>query len=83
MNQALLSQFIKGKSRDLQKLLRYLSRIVTLMCKNGISTCGDPSASLKFPGCGGLSGVPPTVFFCISYTIININIHQDTLLILP
>ena len=53
------------------------------MRKNGISTCGDPSASLRFPGCGGLSGVPPTVFFYISYTIININIHQDTLLILP
>ena len=52
-NQALL-QFIKGKSRDSRKLLRYLSEIVTSVFKGDIGGCGccgglDPS------GFGGAS----------------------------
>ena len=38
------SQFIKDKSRDLQKLRRYLSGIVTSVFKGGIGGCS---------GCGG------------------------------
>ena len=39
-----VSQFIKGKSRNLQKLLRYLSGIVTSVFKGSIGSC---------TGCGG------------------------------
>ena len=38
------SQFIKGKSKDLRKLLRYSSGIVTSVFKGEIGGCG---------GCGG------------------------------
>ena len=38
------THFIKNKSRDLQKLLRYLSRIVTSVFNGGTGGCG---------GCGG------------------------------
>ena len=51
-----ISQFINSKSRDLQKLLRYLSGIVTSTFKIGT---GGRFASLSIPG---LSGVFPTIF---------------------
>ena len=51
-----ISRFISGKSRDLKKLLRYLSGIVTSTYKVGT---GGQFASPSFPG---LSGVFPTVF---------------------
>ena len=43
------SQFIKGKSRDLQKLVRYLSGIVTSVFKDGIGDCAGWSTSPGFP----------------------------------
>ena len=49
-------QFINWKSRDLQKLLRYLSGIVTSTFK---IVTGGRFASPSFPGC---SGVLPTIF---------------------
>ena len=54
------SQFINDKSRDLQKLLRYLSGIVNSMCKVGT---GGQFASPPFRG---LSGVFPTIFVLYS-----------------
>ena len=51
-----ISQFIDGKSRDLQKLLRYLSGIVTSTFKFGT---GSRFASPSFPV---FSGVFPTIF---------------------
>ena len=51
-----ISQFINGKSRDLQKLLGYLSRTVTSMWKVGT---GGRFASPSLPG---LSGVFATIF---------------------
>ena len=51
-----ISQFINVKSRSLQKLLRYLSWIVTSTFKVGTASLFTfPS----FPGCGG---VFPTIF---------------------
>ena len=41
------SHFLKGKLRDLQKLLRYLNEIVTYVFKGGIGSCG---------GCGSCGG---------------------------
>ena len=56
------SQFIKGKSRDLQKLLRYLrSRIGTFTFKNDTDCCAGCSACLEFWSWGNLSGVSPTI----------------------
>ena len=55
-----ISQFINGKSRDLEKLLRYLSGIVISTCKVGT---GGQFASPSFPG---LSGVFPTIFVLYS-----------------
>ena len=43
------SQFIKVKSRDLKKLLQYLSGIVTSMFKNSTGGCAGQSASPGFP----------------------------------
>ena len=60
------SQFIKGKSRDLQKLLSYLSGIVTSTFKDGTGGCADWSAFPGFPGCGGRSGVSPIIFVLYS-----------------
>ena len=57
-----MSQFINGKSRNLQKLLRYLSGIVTSTFTAGTAGCGGQSASLSFPGLSGLCGVFPTIF---------------------
>ena len=51
-----ISQFFNSKSRDLQKLLRYLGRIVTSTFKVGT---GSRFASPSFPG---LSIVFPTIF---------------------
>ena len=50
------SQFINGKSTYLQKLLRYLSGIVTSIFQVGT---GGRFASPSFPG---LYGVFPTIF---------------------
>ena len=50
------SHFINGKSRNLQKLLRYFSGIVTSTFK--VAQFASPA----FPGCGGISGVFPTIF---------------------
>ena len=55
-----ISQFINGKSRDLQKLLRYFSEIVTSTLKVG--TVGQ-FASPLFPG---VFGVFPTIFILYS-----------------
>ena len=59
------SHLIKGISRDLQKLLRSVSKIVTSMFKNGTGGCAGWSVSPGFPGCGGLFGVFPSIF--VSY----------------
>ena len=52
-------QFIKGKSRDLQKLLKYLSGIVTSTFKDGTDGW---STSPEYLGYGGLSGNSSTIF---------------------
>ena len=49
-----ISQFINGKSRKRQKLLRYLSGIVTSTFKVDTFGCGGQSASPSFPDCSGL-----------------------------
>ena len=51
-----ISQYINGKSKDLQKLLRYFSGIVTGTFKAGT---GGRFGSPSFPG---FSGVFPTIF---------------------
>ena len=51
-----------GKSRSLQKLLRYLSRIVTSRFKVGTVGCGGRFASPGVSGCCGLFGVFTTIF---------------------
>ena len=61
-----ISQLIRDKSRDLQKLLRYLSGIVTSLFQDGTGYCGGWSASSSFPDRGGLSGAPPTIFVLYS-----------------
>ena len=43
------SQFIKVKSRDLKKLLQYLSGIVTSMFKKSTGGCAGQFASPEFP----------------------------------
>ena len=63
-----ISQFINGKSRNLQKLIRYLIGVVTSAFKVGPAGCGGPAGwvlSRFCGGCGGhtgLSGVFPTIF---------------------
>ena len=57
-----ISQFIHGKSRDLQKLLQYLSGIVTSTFKAGTGGCGGQFAHPPFPGHAGLCVVFPTIF---------------------
>ena len=57
------SQLMKHKSRDLQKLLRHLSRIVTSAFKDGTGGCG--SRSLHSGGTGGpksRTGAFPIIF---------------------
>ena len=53
---------MKGKLRDLQKLLRYLIEIVNSTSKDGTSSFGGWSACSGFPDCHGLSGLSPTIF---------------------
>ena len=53
-------QFIKGKSRDLQKFLKYLSGIVTSTFKDGTDGW---STSPEYLGYGCLSGNSSTIFF--------------------
>ena len=55
-----ISQFINDRSRDLQKLLRYFSEIVTSTFQDGT---GSQFASPWFPG---LSGVFPIIFVLCS-----------------
>ena len=50
------SQFAKGISKNLQKLLRYLKGIVTSTFKVGTGGRAGWSASPEFSGCGSLSG---------------------------
>ena len=69
-----ISQFINGKSRDLQKILRYLDGIANSTFKAGTGGCGGCGGgggwdSFRFGGgcCGcsgrgGISGVFPTIF---------------------
>ena len=57
-----ISQFVNGKSRNLQKLLRCLSGIVTSTFKVGTVGCPGRFTSPGFPGRDGLSGVFPTIF---------------------
>ena len=56
-----ISQFINGKSRDLQTLLRYLSGIATSTCK--VDGTGGRFTSPSFTG---LSSVFPTIFVLYS-----------------
>ena len=56
------SQFIKGKSRDLQKLLRYLSGIVTSKFKNDTYGYAGWSTCPKFWSRGDFSRVSPIIF---------------------
>ena len=56
-----IPQFISGKARILQKLLRYLSGIVTSTIKVGTAGCGGQLASLGFPDFAGLSGIFSTI----------------------
>ena len=51
------SQFIKAKSRDVQKLLRYLSGIVTFTFKNDADGCAGWSACPEFWSCGNLLAI--------------------------
>ena len=53
-----IPQFIGGKSRNLEKLIRYLSGIVISTFK--VATIGQ-FAALSFPGCAAFF---PTTFLC-------------------
>ena len=63
-----ISEFISGKSRNPQKLLRYLSGIVTSTFKDGTGDCGGYTAWVSSGFCGGcggrlgIYGVFPTIF---------------------
>ena len=63
------SHFIKGKSKNLKKLLRYLSGIVTSVFKGGVggyAGCGGWFPSWSRSGCAGRAGVAsviPIIFF--------------------
>ena len=46
-----ISQLIKGKSRDLQNLLRFLSEIVTSTYMVGTGSRAGCKESSSFPGC--------------------------------
>ena len=59
------SQFLKGKIRDLQKWLRYLSGIVTSAFKDGTGGCAGQPLSSTFPGFVGFFGV---FFYFFSYS---------------
>ena len=61
-----ISQFIISKSRDPQKLIRYLSGIVTSALKNGTGGYAGRSTSSRFPGCVSLSSVSVTIFVLYS-----------------
>ena len=56
---------IKGKSRDLKKLLRYLSGLENSTFPDGTVGCVGQSASSEFPGHGCCASVFPTTF--VSY----------------
>ena len=49
--------FFNGKSRDFQKLLRYVSKIVTSTFKAGTGGCCSWFLSPLFPDCAGLCGI--------------------------
>ena len=58
------SQVISGKYRNFQKLQRYFSGIVTWTFKagtGGSAGCGGWDLLAFGGGCGGLSGVFPTI----------------------
>ena len=55
-------QLIKGKSSDLQKLLKYLSGIVTSTFNVGTGGHAGQSASPSFPGCAGLASAFLIIF---------------------
>ena len=57
-----MSQFISGKSRNIQKLLGYLSEIVTSIFKVGTSYCSGRLTSSSFQGRSSLPGVFHTIF---------------------
>ena len=57
-----MSQFISGKSRNIQKVLGYLSKIVSSIFKIGTSCCGGRPTSSSFQGRFGLLGVFHTIF---------------------
>ena len=69
-------QFINAKSKDLPKLLRQLSGIVTSTFKAGTGGCGGWSASLSFPGPSGLSGAFLTIFVLYSNDLPSKHSHQ-------
>ena len=56
------SQFTNSKSRNLQKLIKYLSEIGTSTFKVGTAGCGGWFTSPGFPVHVGLSGVFTTIF---------------------
>ena len=57
-----VSQFINGKSRNLQKSLNYLSEIATSTFDVDTPGCAGWIVSHAFLGCGSRSGVFSTVF---------------------
>ena len=59
--QSSISQIISSKSRNLHKLLGYLSGTVTSTFKVGTADCGGRFRSSLFPGRSGLSGVFPAL----------------------
>ena len=65
------SQFIKGKLRDLLKLLRYFNGMVTSTFSDGTGSCAGWSPSPGFPGCGGIYGAFTTNFVLFSNDLIS------------
>ena len=75
INQVLFPQYINCKSGNLQKLLRYLSGIVTSKFKCGTAGCAGRFTSVGFPDCDGLSGVFLTVFVLYLYHLKHYHQH--------
>ena len=71
-----IKQFIKGKSSDLQKLLRYFSGIVTSAFKVGTGGCAGWPGSPGILGYGGHSGVSLAIF-----VLYSINSPSEALLL--
>ena len=70
------SQFVEGKLRNLQKLLRYLSGAVNWTFKYSTCDCGGWSVPLVFPGCGCLL-VFLLLFLCYSQMIYDLKCNDQ------